>query len=132
MALSVSIDLVSSSARVTSVKSAQRLVLTSRPKDRTPGLPGSDKNHDKNFTIPTIIAWQIDPFGHSKEQVVLCNDHNHDYCDNTDHSLSSKSSSQLWLKARLFAEMGFEGLFFARIDYKDKVQGLIRMLMIKI
>ena len=44
MALSVSIELVSSSARVTSVKSAQRLVLTSGPKDRTPGLPGSDEN----------------------------------------------------------------------------------------
>ena len=29
----------------------------------------------------------------------------------------------IWLstQARLFAEMGFEGLFFARIDYKDKV-----------
>ena len=48
LALSVSIDLVSSSARVTSVKSTQRLVVcdgqTSGPKDRTPGLPGSDKN----------------------------------------------------------------------------------------
>ena len=36
------------------------------------------------------IAWQIDPFGHTKEQ------------------------------ARLFAEMGFRGLFFARIHYRDK------------
>ncbi|XP_023330196.1 lysosomal alpha-mannosidase [Eurytemora carolleeae] len=38
------------------------------------------------------VAWQIDPFGHSKEQ------------------------------ARLFAEMGFKGLFFARIDYRDKAE----------
>ena len=47
MALSVSIDLLSSSARVTSVKFQKHLVLTdgrtSGPKDRTPGLPGSDK-----------------------------------------------------------------------------------------
>ena len=36
------------------------------------------------------IAWQIDPFGHSKEQ------------------------------ARIFAEMGYKGLFFARIDFQEK------------
>ena len=58
-------------------------------------------------------------------------------CENDDHSFSSKASSssqlslKLSLKARLFAEMGFEGLFFARIDYKDKVQVLIKMLMMK-
>ena len=48
LALSVSIDLVSSSARVTSVKFQQGVLVcdggTSGPKDRTPGLPGSDKN----------------------------------------------------------------------------------------
>ena len=36
------------------------------------------------------IAWQIDPFGHSKEQ------------------------------AAMFAKMGYDGLFFSRIDYRDK------------
>ena len=38
---------------------------------------------------PTV-AWQIDPFGHAKEQ------------------------------ASLFAQMGFDGLFFGRLDYEDK------------
>ncbi|KAH0948863.1 hypothetical protein HN011_001273 [Eciton burchellii] len=36
------------------------------------------------------IGWQIDPFGHSKEQ------------------------------ASLFAQMGFDGMLFGRIDYQDK------------
>ncbi|XP_051897842.1 lysosomal alpha-mannosidase [Pristis pectinata] len=36
------------------------------------------------------VAWHIDPFGHSREQ------------------------------ASLFAQMGFDGLFFGRIDYQDK------------
>jgi lysosomal alpha-mannosidase len=36
------------------------------------------------------IAWQIDPFGHAREQ------------------------------ANLFAQMGFDGLFFGRLDYADK------------
>ena len=40
------------------------------------------------------IAWQIDPFGHSREQ------------------------------ANLFAEMGFDGLFFGRLDYADKEKRL--------
>eukprot|EP00095_Tigriopus_kingsejongensis_P005742 maker-scaffold28_size608977-snap-gene-1.16 protein:Tk05742 transcript:maker-scaffold28_size608977-snap-gene-1.16-mRNA-1 annotation:"hypothetical protein DAPPUDRAFT_207420" len=44
-----------------------------------------------NCGVPRV-AWQIDPFGHSKEQ------------------------------ANLFAQMGFDGLFFARIDYRDKIQ----------
>ncbi|CAG0919137.1 unnamed protein product [Notodromas monacha] len=38
------------------------------------------------------IGWQIDPFGHSREQ------------------------------AAIFAEMGMDGLFFARLDYRDKTK----------
>ena len=44
LAILVSIEVVSSSARVTSDKSTQGVGRTSGPKDRTPGLPGSDKN----------------------------------------------------------------------------------------
>ena len=36
------------------------------------------------------VSWQIDPFGHSQEQ------------------------------ANIFAKMGFDGLFFGRLDYADK------------
>ena len=51
MALSVSIEFVSSSARVTSVKFAKGVFVsefeTTGPIDRTPGTPGSDKNKDQ-------------------------------------------------------------------------------------
>lgn len=40
------------------------------------------------------IGWQIDPFGHSREQ------------------------------ASIFAQMGFDGLFFARLDHEDKAKRL--------
>lgn len=42
------------------------------------------------FGVKPRIGWQIDPFGHSNTNT------------------------------RLFAEMGFDGLFFARLDHDDK------------
>lgn len=41
------------------------------------------------------VGWQIDPFGHSREQ------------------------------ASLFAQMGFDGLFIGRLDYQDKAVRLL-------
>jgi lysosomal alpha-mannosidase len=41
-----------------------------------------------------VIGWQIDPFGHARES------------------------------ASLMAQMGFDGLFFARLDYQDKLNRL--------
>ena len=50
MTSSVGIELLSSSARVTSVKSQHSLsVRESRPIDRTPGTPGSDKKIKDTF-----------------------------------------------------------------------------------
>lgn len=40
------------------------------------------------------IGWQIDPFGHSREM------------------------------ASIFAQMGYDGLFFGRLDHEDKVSRL--------
>ena len=48
----------------------------------------------ENFNVKPRIGWQIDPFGHS----------------NTN--------------ARIFAEMGFDAWFFARLDYADKEKRL--------
>jgi len=45
------------------------------------------------------IGWQIDPFGHSREQ------------------------------ASLFAQMGFDGMLFGRIDYQDKNKRLENQTM---
>ena len=44
----------------------------------------------EEFGIKPRIGWSIDPFGHSNTNV------------------------------RLFAEMGFDAWFFARLDYQDK------------
>ena len=55
LALSVSVELVSSSARVTSVKSQQALSLTSRHIDRTPGIPGSDKKSFRRLKLDARV-----------------------------------------------------------------------------
>ena len=44
----------------------------------------------EEFGVKPRIGWQVDPFGHSNAN------------------------------ARMFAEMGFDALFFGRIDYQDK------------
>lgn len=48
----------------------------------------------REFGVKPRIGWQIDPFGHSNTNT------------------------------RLFAEMGFDALFFARIDFQDKERRL--------
>eukprot|EP01012_Entosiphon_sulcatum_P033578 TRINITY_DN4250_c0_g1_i1.p1 TRINITY_DN4250_c0_g1~~TRINITY_DN4250_c0_g1_i1.p1 ORF type:complete len:989 (-),score=171.07 TRINITY_DN4250_c0_g1_i1:1004-3946(-) len=50
----------------------------------------------EQFNAVPKIGWQIDPFGHSATQAAL-----------------------------LSAEVGFEGLYFARIDYQDKATRMI-------
>lgn len=64
------------------------------------------KNNNKTTTFSRILndtfgecarpkaGWQIDPFGHSREM------------------------------AAIFARMGFDGLFFARVDWRDKTNRL--------
>jgi hypothetical protein len=49
----------------------------------------------KLFYFLNFIRWQIDPFGHSREQ------------------------------ASLFSQMGFDGLFIGRLDYQDKMARLL-------
>lgn len=55
------------------------------------------KGHDfllKEFGVKPRVAWHIDPFGHSNAA------------------------------PRLFADMGFDAWFFARMDYQDKARRL--------
>ena len=57
--LAVSVELVSSSARVTSVKFQKGLGLseleTTEPIDRAPGTPGSDKNNPVVFSVGVLL-----------------------------------------------------------------------------
>lgn len=48
----------------------------------------------REFGVKPRVGWQIDPFGHSNAN------------------------------ARLFAEMGFDAFFFARLDYQEKEKRL--------
>ena len=62
------------------------------------GLIKLNATFPNGCAIPKV-AWQIDPFGHSKEQ------------------------------ASIFAQMGFDGLFFGRLDWRDKDTRLANMTM---
>jgi len=56
-------------------------------------IDNMQKGHDflmKEFQVRPRVAWHIDPFGHSSAT------------------------------PRVFAEMGFDAWFFARLDYQDK------------
>ena len=61
LASSVSIELVSSSARVTSAKFHKAVVQTSGPIDRTPETPGSGKKQKQNM-IQFQMTWSFNIF----------------------------------------------------------------------
>jgi len=60
-------------------------------------IDNMQKGHDflmKEFGVRPRIGWHIDPFGHSSAT------------------------------PRVFADMGFDAWFFARLDYQDKIRRL--------
>jgi len=61
----------------------------------------------ENFGVAPTIGWQLDTFGHASAQV------------HTVGLVLERVYNEMTSKAQLSALAGFDGLFFARIDWED-------------
>lgn len=77
----------------------------------------------QQFNVTPRIGWQIDPFGHSAVQAYLLGAEVWLYKQFAySKSLHFSTLPFLSTGSFFFAQLGFDSLYFARIDYQDRAK----------